>query len=108
MKREELLKRDAVLLEFLKQHRGNENAVHSTEIIKHLKERGYPVAGSDNLRPIIRRIMYEYNAPICHKTWGGYYWAKNREDVIIAIGDLESRIESLSKHAEHLKNFIVD
>jgi hypothetical protein len=108
MKQTDSIKRDACILNFLKEHRGNENAVHSADIIKHLDSCGFTVTGSNNLRPIIRRIMYEYNAPICHKTWGGYYWAKTREDVLIAIADLESRIESLTKHAEHLKNFIID
>lgn len=105
MKKEDLIKRDACILSFLKAHRGNENAVHSAEIIKHLKKCGYPVAGSNNLRPIIRRIMYEYNAPICHTTSTGYFWAKSRGDILVAISDIEGRISSLQEHLEHLKKF---
>ena len=108
MKKEDLIKRDACILSFLQKHRGRENAVTSSVIIKHLDGYGYHISDNSSLRKIIRKAMYEYSAPICHTTNTGYFWATSREDILVAISDIEGRISALNEHLIHLKKFIVN
>lgn len=100
--------RDVILLGVIKEHKGCENAITSAEIMKYLAERGYYISHNSHLRRMIRKVMYEFHAPICHKTDVGYFWAKSREDILVAVSDIEGRISSLKEHLEHLKNFLVD
>jgi hypothetical protein len=103
----DVFKRDSLLLEFLKQHKGAENIVTSKEIMDFLNNNGYETIKS-NVWQIIRRIMFERNAPICFSNAKGYYWAQTRAEIQTTIADMESRIFALNKHIEHLKNFIIE
>ena len=100
MNKNDCFKRDMVLLEFLKQHKGKENVVGSSEISSHLAKHGYT---TKNVRPLVKKIMYDYNAPICHFNANGYFWAKTRDDILGSIKDLECRIKALNEHIAHLK-----
>ena len=106
MKHLDVFKRDSVLLEFMKQHKGEENRVTSHEIQKFLNEKGYSIK-TETVHTIIRRIMYERNAPICHLNAKGYYWARTRAEIEKTIADMEMRCASLQEHIDHLKNFII-
>jgi hypothetical protein len=100
-------KQDSLLLEFMKKHKGNENVVSSKAICIFLNEHGY-VVKTESVHTIIRRVMYEWNAPICHINSKGYYWAASREEILHTITDIELRILALQTHIEHLKNFIIE
>lgn len=100
----EVFKRDNLLLEFIKAHKGKANFVTSKEVGKFLAENGYKVL---NVGTVITKIMYERNAPICFLNSKGYYWATSREEIEITIADMKSRIASLNEHIEHLNNFII-
>lgn len=102
----EVFKRDSLLLEFMKEHKGEENRVSSTEIQKFLNDNGYSVK-RNNVGSLMCRIMYQRNAPICFSNVKGYYWAKTREEIQKTIADMESRRASLQEHIDHLKNFII-
>lgn len=105
-KKYDSFKQDSVVLEFLKKHKGKDNILSSKQICTFLNEKGYAVK-SDSVHTIIRRIMYERNAPICHQNARGYYWAQTREEIESTIADMESRIASLNEHIEHLRNFVI-
>lgn len=110
MKRELVAKRDAMLLNFLKNHKGSENAVKVADILEYLKSIGYGCK-TKTVCTIVRKLMFEYSAPICYKNSsrdGGYYWAKSRKDIEITISDIDSRIAALEEHKAHLQNFIIN
>ena len=100
----EVFKRDNLLLEFLKAHKGKANIVASKEISKFLEDNGYKTS---NVGSVISKIMYERNAPICFYNGKGYYWAQTREEIETTIADMESRRASLQEHIDHLKSFII-
>lgn len=100
-------RRDSMLLEFMKKHKGEDNRVSSHEVKEFLKENGYYVK-RNNVGTLINRIMYEFNAPICFSNVKGYYWAKTREEIGKTIADMEMRRASLQEHIDHLKSFIID
>ena len=102
-----VFKRDNFLLRFLKSRKGEENIASAKDICDYLNENGYKT-NMGNVNPIIRKIMYEYNAPICSRNAIGYYWAKNRAEIETSIAELESRRASLQEHIDHLKNFIIE
>ena len=106
--KDQQFERDVILLGVIKEHKGCENAITSAEIMKYLAERGYYISHNSQLRRMIRKVMYEFHAPICHKTDVGYFWAKSREDILMSISDLEGRIAALQEHIAFLKDFIVN
>lgn len=58
MKASETLKRDNLLVEFLREHRGAKNCVSNKEITKYLDDKGYAVkVGSTH--GIVRKVMFE-------------------------------------------------
>ena len=99
-------KRDNILMEFMRQHKGEENIVSSREIPDYMQQNGYSVK-RHFVCSILRKIMYERNAPICHTNANGYYWAKTKQEIEKAIADLESRRNSMQEHIDHLKGFII-
>ncbi len=103
----DVFKRDSLLLEFMKGHKGEENIVSSQEIQKFLSDNGYLVKRR-NIGTVINRIMYERNAPICYANSKGYYWARTRVEIEKTIYDMELRRASLQEHIVHLKNFIIE
>ena len=107
VKRYDTFKRDSLLLEFMKKHKGEENIVSSREIHKYLSDNGYKGSGGC-INSIITKLMYDYNAPICFSNSKGYYWANKREEIEKTIADMESRRNALQEHIDHLKNFIIE
>jgi arginine repressor len=101
----DVFKRDTLLLDFLRAHKGEENIVTSQEIQEYLQENGYSV--NTGVASMVSRIMYERNAPICFSNAKGYYWATSREELEKTIADLESRRNALQEHIEHLKGFML-
>lgn len=100
-----VFKRDNLLLEFLKSHKGKSNMVTSKDVKKFLADNGYKTSNVGN---VISKIMYERNAPICFSNGKGYYWAQTREEIENTIADMEMRRASLQEHIDHLKNFIIE
>ena len=100
-------KRDNLLLEFIRQHRGEANLVSSREVRSFLNEHGYQMARY-SIGNVITRVMYERNAPICYSSSKGYYWAASRTEIEKTIADMKARQESLQEHIDHLRGFIVD
>lgn len=99
-------KRDNILLEFMKEHRGKRNNATSKEIADFLNSRGYET-NTASVHSMVKRVMYERNAPICHINSKGYYWATSRDEIEATIADLEMRRVALQEHIDHLKNFII-
>lgn len=106
LKKYDVFKRDSLLLEFMKKHKGLENRVTSNEIKSFLEDNGYSIK-QNNVGTLMNKIMYERNAPICYANTTGYYWAKTRAEIEITIEDMEKRRASLQEHIDHLKNFIL-
>lgn len=100
-------KLDNLLLDFMRERKGEENCVSSREIHKFLSEKGYSCKW-ECVNSMITRIMYERNAPICSLNRKGYFWAKNRTEIENTISSLESRRSALQEHIDHLRNFIID
>lgn len=107
MKRNETIKRDNALVEYILQHKGSQNAIPTETICKALAEQGYTIKAS-SLHTILTKIINERHLPICSLNGKGYYWAKTKQDVIDCIAHLQSRIDALQNHIEHLKNFIIE
>ena len=103
----DVFKRDTILLTFLKTRRGESSIVSSKEISEFLNKNGYPT-NPNIVHSIVRRIMYERNAPICHFNARGYYWAESKAEIEKTILDLETRRNALQEHTDHLKNFIIE
>lgn len=106
MKNYDAFKQDSLLLEFMKEHKGEENIVSSKEISKFLSNNGYSTK-INIVHSIIKRIIYERNAPICYSNAKGYYWAKTKSEIERTIADMEMRRNALQEHINHLKNFII-
>lgn len=101
-----VFKRDTLLLNFLREHKGEENKVTSYDVQKFLGENGYSIK-RNNVGSLINKIMYDRNAPICYSNTTGYYWATTREELEKTIADLESRRNALQEHIDHLKGFMI-
>lgn len=101
-----VFKRDSILFNWLKDHKGEANKVTAEEVQRFLAEKGYSVK-RNNIGTLVNKIMYERNAPICFSNTKGYYWATNRDELEKTIDDLESRRVSLQEHIDHLKGFII-
>lgn len=106
MKQLDVFKRDSILLEFMKEHKGEENKVTSYDVQNFLEDNGYSI-NRNNVGSLMSKIMYERNAPICFSNTKGYYWAKTRAEIEKTIADMEMRRASLQEHIDHLKNFII-
>jgi hypothetical protein len=98
--------RDLLLLEFFKEHKGEQNIVSSKEIVAYLNSHGYKACVS-GINTTIRNVMFTFNAPICHKNAGGYFGGQTRSEIEESISDIQKRIVALQKHIEHLNNFII-
>ena len=102
----DVFKRDTLLFNWLREHKGEANKVTSHDVQKFLEENGYSIK-RNNVGTLINKIMYERNAPICYSNSTGYYWATTREELEKTIADLESRRNSLQEHIDHLKGFMI-
>lgn len=101
-----VFKRDTILFNWLREHKGEGNKVTAEEVQKFLMDNGYSVMRG-NIGSLINKIMYERNAPICFSNTKGYYWATSRAELEKTIADLESRRNSLQEHIDHLKGFMI-
>lgn len=102
----DVFKRDTLLFNWLREHKGEENRVTSHEIKKFLSDNGYSIK-RNNVGSLVNKIMIERNAPICFSNVKGYYWATTREELEKTIADLESRRNALQEHIDHLKGFMI-
>ena len=98
-------KRDDLLVEFIMQHRGRNNCVSSKTICEFLGDRGYKTPPT-SLYPMIHRLMYERNLPICYVSMKGYYLAVNEDDITTVIADLQTRMGGFQRHIEFLEKHI--
>lgn len=103
----DVFKRDSLVLEFMKEHKGEENIISSHEIQKFLSDNGYCVKPR-NVGSLLNRIMYERNAPICYTNGKGYYWAKTKSEIEKTVADMKMRQVALQEHIDHLKQFIIE
>ena len=107
MKRTEAVKRDNLLVDYLLEHKGQNNAVSATEIVEYLTANNFPTAvGSIHI--LITKLKMERHLPICSTIADGYFWAKSRAEIQAFIDHLQARIDGLQEHIEHLKNFIME
>ena len=107
MKRTETLKRDNLLVEYLLEHKGRENAVSRHDIAEYLTANGYAQKAS-TVHTLIASTIKERHLPICGIQGKGYFWAKTKADILASIDELQSRITAMQEHIEHLKNFIME
>ena len=107
MKRTETVKRDNFLVDYLLEHKGQNNAVSATEISEYLTANNFPTAVG-NIHTLITKLKMERHLPICSTIADGYFWAKSRAEIQAFIDHLQSRIDGLQEHIEHLKNFIME
>lgn len=107
MKRIDCIKRDNLLVDFLLDHKGRENAVNRYKIADYLTANGYSQnAGTIHL--IIAKLIKERHLPICSVNSKGYFWAKTKADIVGCIEEMQGRITALQEHIEHLKHFVME
>lgn len=107
MTQKEVVKRDNLVVEFLRQNKGKENCKSSREISQFLIEKGYKIK-PENMGFLLTRIINERLLPICSLNGKGYYWAKNKEDILACVSHLKARIVSLQEHINILESFIIN
>lgn len=100
-------RRDNILVDYLFNHKGAENAVTKHEVASYLEAQGYPQK-EGCVGELINRIATQRHLPICAKNAKGYFWAVNKADLQAYIADLESRIAAMTEHANRLKAFIFE
>jgi predicted transcriptional regulator len=103
----QIMERDNVLIDFLYTHKGAENRVSSNEIAEYLTAQGYPQK-ANSVHMLMTRLLMKKHVPICSLNCKGYYWAASKNDIKIAIADLESRINAIQEHADALKAFLFE
>ena len=81
MKRLDCIKRDNLLVEFLIDNKGRENAVSKYIIADYLTDNGYPQSAG-TVHAIIERLIQERHLPICSINRKGYYLAKTKADIL--------------------------
>lgn len=106
MKRIDALKRDNCLVDFIFQHKGNENAVSSKEIAYFLTKQGFQTR-EFTIHTLVSKIIIERKLPICSLNSIGYYWATSKTDIEKGIEHLNSRIAKLQAHINFLESFII-
>lgn len=106
MKAKDKVKRDNLLVEFLLNHKGQENAVNRYDIADFLTSKGF-LQSASTVHGVIAKIIEERHLPICSLNGKGYFWAKSKDDILVSIAELESRIEALKEHISFLENFII-
>ena len=103
----ETIKRDNFLVDLLLQHKGKENALPSKVISEILAKHDFRL-NAMCIHQTINKIMLERRLPICSLNGKGYFWAKSKEDITECIKHLQSRVDSITEHIDHLKNFIIE
>lgn len=106
-KRIETFKRDNVLVDIIFQHKGKENAIGTQELILAMNERGYKVS-KDHLHGVVAKVTTERRLPICSAVHRGYWWATSKQDLQVAINELEDKIQALQERVDLLKSFVIE
>lgn len=99
------VKRDNILVEYLYNHKGAENAASKHDIASYLEAQGYK-QNIGTVAGLIHRITKERYLPICSINSNGYYWPASKAELQATIADLESRIAALTEHIDRLKMFL--
>ena len=107
MNQAKILKRDNLLIDYILQHKGKNNAVHAPEIAEYLNKNNFNVAVG-GIHQIINKLKMERHLPICSTIAGGFFWASSMAEIKEFIDHLQARIDGLQEHIEHLKNFIME
>lgn len=100
-------KRDNLLVEFIREHKGRSQAVSSKEIAKYLSSKGYETTPWA-VNTCVKHVMYDRHLPICFVNAKGYYWSVSKDEIQKTIADLSGRIEELQRHIDHLNSFIIN
>lgn len=103
----QVMKRDDALINYLYNHKGVENCVSSKEIAEYITAQGYPLK-INTVHGVVARLVTEKHLPVCSYNANGYYWAASKNDIKIAIADLESRINAMQERANALKAFLFE
>lgn len=106
-KSNQTLKRDNLVLDFIRSHKGVMNCVSRNAIASFLSENGFE-GSADSIHGIVLKLIRKRNVPICSVNTKGYYWAANQEEIKDSIADLRGRIEALQKRIDVLNTFIVN
>lgn len=72
MKQTERLKRDNLLIDYILQHKGKNNAVHAVEIAEYLNKNNFNVSVG-GIHQIINKLKMERHLPICSTIAGGFF-----------------------------------
>lgn len=86
--------------EILKEHRGKNNAITSREIKEEVGVRDTHDT-NPNVRDIIRDLIEHHGVPILSHN-GGYYIARNEEEVDEYVDRLESRREEIASRRDNI------
>lgn len=99
------LKRDNLIVDFLKSHRGKQSAVTMQDIADFLKDNGISLQVR-TIDPIVKQISFDRCLPILHCA-KGYYWASTQEEIRENINHFKNRIALMQTHITHLNNFVI-
>lgn len=105
MKQMEVLKRDNLIVDIIRSHIGEENAISCKEITKLLQENGYSTK-NNTVHTIVSKIIRDRYLPICSLNGKGYYFPKNKQDIESAIAHLQSRVDEIQSRIGFLKQFL--
>ena len=105
MKSDRVNIRNDLLVMFLREHRGMENAVSVNEIQKFMAEFGFQV-GEKYVAAIITKLKLERKLPICSRKHKGYFWAVRQSEIRTMIDDLASIRDSVQEHIDHLQKYL--
>ena len=105
MTREQTFKRDQLIIEFIRQHKGLNNAVSTKQVSDYIYSRTGRMYSSTT--ELIRNIIVKYNLPICSSNGKGYYWPVNAHDIQHTVNHLTKRINFMLEHIAILNGFIV-
>lgn len=105
MKQKETLNRDNLIVQIIRGCVGKENAINGKDLARILTEKGYPTK-HDYIHDIVSNLIKERFLPICSLSHKGYYFPKNKQDIEIAIEQLQSKANEYLNRIEFLKSFI--
>lgn len=100
-------RRDNCIVDFIRQHKGEANAVSGKEIAKHLNDNGF-YTKADTIHNMVSRVKIERHLPICSANYSGYFWATSSKEIKQTIEILQKRADGILRHIEHLKSFIIE
>lgn len=107
MKHIDAFKRDNALVDIIFQHKGKENAIGTSDIVRELQERGY-TSSKESIHTLVGKIVESRKIPVCSVQGAGYYWAASKEDIQSSIEDLKAKIRGLQARCDILQSFIYE